>query len=202
VFFFVHAHAHAHTLRSLPPSSFPVSFSPSRRSVSPLVSHFFCSFSPASGKSPSISAKNRWIGDLNRRRSRRPQHSTHDKPPASLWTFSTSLFFFCLFCLILVGRRPLLATPQSVPLVPFATLSFLTFFFCHVGFSSTCPFSLSLVLSPPRLALPPPQIKKNTAPHELKPSDILIDRFTAWKQIVKMLIGESLAVWFPRGGVG
>ncbi|KAJ9099489.1 hypothetical protein QFC20_005701 [Naganishia adeliensis] len=31
-------------------------------------------------------------------------------------------------------------------------------------------------------------IKKNTAPHELKPSDILIDRFTAWKQIVKMLI--------------
>lgn len=34
------------------------------------------------------------------------------------------------------------------------------------------------------------QIKKNTAPHELKPSDILIERFTAWKQIVKMLIGE------------
>ena len=33
------------------------------------------------------------------------------------------------------------------------------------------------------------QIKKNTAPHELKPSDILIERFTAWKQIVKMLIG-------------
>lgn len=32
------------------------------------------------------------------------------------------------------------------------------------------------------------QIKKNTAPHELKPSDILIERFTAWKQIVKMLI--------------
>ncbi|KAK4685725.1 hypothetical protein P7C73_g4419, partial [Tremellales sp. Uapishka_1] len=31
-------------------------------------------------------------------------------------------------------------------------------------------------------------IKKNTAPHELKPSDILIERFTAWKQIVKMLI--------------
>ncbi|KAG7571147.1 hypothetical protein FFLO_00972 [Filobasidium floriforme] len=31
-------------------------------------------------------------------------------------------------------------------------------------------------------------IKKNTAPHELKPSDILIDRFTAWKNIVKMLI--------------
>jgi hypothetical protein len=34
------------------------------------------------------------------------------------------------------------------------------------------------------------QIKKNTAPHELKPSDILIDRFTAWKNIVKMLICE------------
>ncbi|WOO86167.1 Cytoskeletal signaling protein slm1 [Vanrija pseudolonga] len=31
-------------------------------------------------------------------------------------------------------------------------------------------------------------IKKNTASHELKPSDILIERFTAWKQIVKMLI--------------
>lgn len=34
------------------------------------------------------------------------------------------------------------------------------------------------------------QIKKNTASHELKPSDILIERFTAWKQIVKMLICE------------
>jgi hypothetical protein len=32
------------------------------------------------------------------------------------------------------------------------------------------------------------QIKKNTAAHELKPSDILLERFTAWKQIVKMLI--------------
>nr|ODO02594.1 cytoplasmic protein [Cryptococcus depauperatus CBS 7855] len=31
-------------------------------------------------------------------------------------------------------------------------------------------------------------IKKNTAPHELKPSDILIERFQAWKAIVKMLI--------------
>jgi hypothetical protein len=37
------------------------------------------------------------------------------------------------------------------------------------------------------------QIKKNTAPHELKPSDILIERFTAWKQIVKMLICMSTA---------
>jgi len=32
------------------------------------------------------------------------------------------------------------------------------------------------------------KIKKNTASHELKPSDILIERFTAWKAIVKMLI--------------
>lgn len=31
-------------------------------------------------------------------------------------------------------------------------------------------------------------IQKNTSSHELKPSDILIERFTAWKQIVKMLI--------------
>lgn len=38
-----------------------------------------------------------------------------------------------------------------------------------------------------------PQIKKNTAAHELKPSDILIERFTAWKMIVKMLICE----WSP-----
>lgn len=34
------------------------------------------------------------------------------------------------------------------------------------------------------------QIKKNTASHELRPSDILIDRFTAWKNIVGMLICE------------
>jgi len=39
------------------------------------------------------------------------------------------------------------------------------------------------------------QIKKNTAPHELKPSDILIERFTAWKQIVKMLIGMLAPVF-------
>lgn len=31
-------------------------------------------------------------------------------------------------------------------------------------------------------------IQKNTSSHELKPSDILLERFTAWKQIVKMLI--------------
>lgn len=31
-------------------------------------------------------------------------------------------------------------------------------------------------------------IKKNIAPHDLRPSDILIERFTAWKVIVKQLI--------------
>jgi hypothetical protein len=31
-------------------------------------------------------------------------------------------------------------------------------------------------------------IKKNTAPHDLKPSDVLIERFVAWKAIVKQLI--------------
>lgn len=31
-------------------------------------------------------------------------------------------------------------------------------------------------------------IKKNTGPHELRPSDILIERFTGWKQITKQLI--------------
>ncbi|RPD69733.1 hypothetical protein L226DRAFT_539559 [Lentinus tigrinus ALCF2SS1-7] len=31
-------------------------------------------------------------------------------------------------------------------------------------------------------------IKKNIAPHDLRPSDILIERFTAWKAIVKQLI--------------
>jgi len=31
-------------------------------------------------------------------------------------------------------------------------------------------------------------IKKNTAPHDLKPSDVLIERFVAWKVIVKQLI--------------
>lgn len=61
--------------------------------------------------------------------------------------------------------------------------------------ASTVSRNQSLV-SHPSQSLPvpqhrsPPQIKKNTAPHELKPSDILIERFTAWKQIVKMLIGE------------
>lgn len=38
-------------------------------------------------------------------------------------------------------------------------------------------------------------IKKNIAPHDLRPSDILIERFVAWKMIVKQLIGyfEGLA---------
>jgi hypothetical protein len=31
-------------------------------------------------------------------------------------------------------------------------------------------------------------IKKNIAPQDLKPSDILIERFVAWKAIVKQLI--------------
>ncbi|KAL0945209.1 hypothetical protein HGRIS_000721 [Hohenbuehelia grisea] len=31
-------------------------------------------------------------------------------------------------------------------------------------------------------------IKKNVAPHDLRPSDVLIDRFVAWKAIVKQLI--------------
>lgn len=31
-------------------------------------------------------------------------------------------------------------------------------------------------------------IKKNTGPHELRPSDILIERFTGWKHITKQLI--------------
>ena len=31
-------------------------------------------------------------------------------------------------------------------------------------------------------------IKKNIAPHDLRPSDILIERFSAWKIIVKQLI--------------
>jgi len=31
-------------------------------------------------------------------------------------------------------------------------------------------------------------IKKNTAPNDLRPSDLLIERFVAWKAIVKQLI--------------
>lgn len=41
-------------------------------------------------------------------------------------------------------------------------------------------------------------IKKNIAPHDLRPSDILIERFTAWKVIVKQLIAyfEVRDLWF------
>ena len=31
-------------------------------------------------------------------------------------------------------------------------------------------------------------IKKNIAPHDLRPSDVLIERFVAWKAIVKQLV--------------
>jgi hypothetical protein len=34
-------------------------------------------------------------------------------------------------------------------------------------------------------------IKKNIAPHDLRPSDMIIERFVAWKAIVKQLIGED-----------
>jgi hypothetical protein len=37
-------------------------------------------------------------------------------------------------------------------------------------------------------------IKKNTSPHDLRPSDILIERFVAWKAIVKQLIAY-FEVW-------
>jgi hypothetical protein len=51
-------------------------------------------------------------------------------------------------------------------------------------------------------------IKKNVAPHDLKPSDVLIERFVAWKAIVKQLIAYfevrltrrcSRAFFFPSG---
>jgi hypothetical protein len=32
-------------------------------------------------------------------------------------------------------------------------------------------------------------IRKNIAPHDLRPSDVIIERFIAWKAIVKQLIG-------------
>jgi hypothetical protein len=35
-------------------------------------------------------------------------------------------------------------------------------------------------------------IRKNIAPHDLRPSDVIIERFVAWKAIVKQLIGTSL----------
>jgi len=36
-------------------------------------------------------------------------------------------------------------------------------------------------------------IKKNIAPHDLRPSDVIIERFIAWKAIVKQLIGTCSA---------
>ena len=40
-------------------------------------------------------------------------------------------------------------------------------------------------------------IKKNIAPSDLRPSDILIERFVSWKMIVKQLIGyfEVSGLW-------
>jgi hypothetical protein len=39
-------------------------------------------------------------------------------------------------------------------------------------------------------------IKKNIAPHDLRPSDVLIDRFVAWKAIVKQLTAYFEVVSF------
>jgi hypothetical protein len=36
-------------------------------------------------------------------------------------------------------------------------------------------------------------IKKNIESHDLRPSDIIIERFVAWKAIVKQLVCASLA---------
>jgi len=72
-----------------------------------------------------------------------------------------------------------------MPLLWYSRHPHLQFLFVH----SSLPVRL-LVSIFPLPSFITKQIKKNTAPHELKPSDILIDRFTAWKQIVKMLIGE------------
>lgn len=37
-------------------------------------------------------------------------------------------------------------------------------------------------------------IKKNIAPHDLRPSDMIIERFVAWKAIVKQLIGTLFPI--------
>jgi hypothetical protein len=37
-------------------------------------------------------------------------------------------------------------------------------------------------------------IKKNIAPHDLRPSDVIIERFVAWKAIVKQLIGTTVSL--------
>jgi hypothetical protein len=41
-------------------------------------------------------------------------------------------------------------------------------------------------------------IKKNIAPHDLRPSDVLIERFVAWKAIVKQLIAYFEVTIAPR----
>ena len=38
-------------------------------------------------------------------------------------------------------------------------------------------------------------IKKNVAPHDLRPSDVLIERFVAWKAILKQLIAYFEVWW-------
>lgn len=46
-------------------------------------------------------------------------------------------------------------------------------------------------------------IKKNIAPHDLKPSDVLIERFVAWKAIVKQLIAYfEVSVVFQLAPIG
>ena len=45
-------------------------------------------------------------------------------------------------------------------------------------------------------------IKKNVAPQDLRPSDILIERFVAWKVIVKQLIAYFEVRQGGRGGGG
>ena len=42
-------------------------------------------------------------------------------------------------------------------------------------------------------------IKKNIAPHDLRPSDILIERFVAWKAIVKQLIAYFEVSYIAHG---
>jgi hypothetical protein len=39
-------------------------------------------------------------------------------------------------------------------------------------------------------------IKKNIAPHDLRPSDVLIERFVAWKAIVKQLVAYFEVTYF------
>ena len=47
-------------------------------------------------------------------------------------------------------------------------------------------------------------VKKNIQPHDLRPSDILIEGFTAWKAIVKQLVAyfevRSIRSFLPLAG--